>query len=333
MYVMEYKIRVGEYVLKTLDSVKIIKSLSNLSDFADIVIPGTYINEALDITDKIKAGDKVTIELGYDNSLKTEFEGYLNKIATDDANIKLECTDGIYLFKKRLKDEQLENITLKSLLNKVIKQVNDANAADGATASYKLDCDFALTCSKFTIFKSDGVDVLKKIQDETKANIYFVGDTLHVHPQYRDMASEKAVKFDFARNIEKSDLKYVKQSDKKVEVEVTVYKPDGKKKSETFGNKGGIKIDRTLYGSDETSLKAVAENEYNLWCYDGFEGSFTGWLIPYVEPGMKAHLHDEGFKDSQGKYYKDGEYYVTGTETEFSSKGGSRKVTLGRRLG
>jgi hypothetical protein len=84
---------------------------------------------------------------------------------------------------------------------------------------------------------------------------------------------------------------------------------------------------RTISTESASDLKKVAENEYNLWVYDGFEGSFTGWLIPYVEPAYKIELRDQEYPQ------KNGLYYVIGTKINFSSSGGERKIKLGRRLG
>ncbi|MDR0266384.1 MAG: hypothetical protein LBJ04_24440, partial [Sphingobacterium sp.] len=83
---MNYNIKIGDYTLKTLDSVTVVKSVENLADTATIVIPGTHINQSLQIEDKIKEGDFVVIKFGYgDPPFATEFTGYLNSISTDDA--------------------------------------------------------------------------------------------------------------------------------------------------------------------------------------------------------------------------------------------------------
>ncbi|MDR0603585.1 MAG: hypothetical protein LBG80_04690 [Bacteroidales bacterium] len=327
MYVMNYDIRIGEYKLKTLDSVKIEKSVENLSDKATIVIPGTYINRTLEVEDKIKEGDRVLIRFGYDNNLATEFQGYLNSVSTDNSTIKIECEDATFLFKKPLSDKEHKEISLKDLLGKVIDEINTLNTLSGTATDYKLSCDFSFSYSKFTIFKANGMDVLKKVQEDTKSNIYFEGDTLHVHAQYSYIPNSEPVIFDFSHNIEKSDLKYVKLKDKKIEIEVHYTDASGKTKTEKYGQSGGEKRTRYVNTDDTTSLKKAAENEYNLWSYDGYEGSLTGWLIPYVEPSYQIMLRDSE------QLQKQGIYYVLGTETSFSSSGGERKIKIGRRLG
>jgi hypothetical protein len=339
-YAMDFKITIGNYTLHTLDSVQINKSVEQLSDTAVIVISGTNINRALEVENKIQEGDEVEIYLGYNKGLIIEFKGYLNRIATDDTSIRLECEDALYLFRKNLKNVELKNITLKSLLERVVSEV-DAQI-EGNRYPFVVNCDYSFTWEKFTIYKATAFDVLKKVQDETKANIYFKPDFtkvsadgrsaqranfLEIHPQYSEIVNTQPVVYDFSRNIETSSLKYVMQRDKKIEVEVTATLPDGKTKKVTYGTPGGTKKEVTLSTADTASMQARAEQEWNLFAYDGYEGTFTGWLVPVVEPAYKIQLRDKDYA------YKDGVYYVVAVETKFESSGGSRTVTLGKKIG
>lgn len=321
MLVMEHDIQVGRYKLGMVDSVKVKKSVETLSDTATIVLPGVYVNRALDIENKLHIGDGVTIKLGYLRDLQTEFKGYLKAIKTDDGSITLDCEDGLFQWRSPLKDVQLTNVNINALLQRVCSEVNQAKGT-----LFRVNCDYDFTYEKYTFYKANAIDVLKQIQDETKANIYFEDNVLHIHPPYSQIANITPVIYDFAVNVEKSDLKYVKASDKNVCVEVTFYNTKGEKKTITEGKKGGTKKQITVNNGDESSAKKVAESEYNIWCYDGYEGSLTGWLIPYVEPSYMVTIKDDDYP------HKTGNYYVIATEVEFSSKGGSRKVTLGRKI-
>ena len=89
---------------------------------------------------------------------------------------------------------------------------------------------------------------------------------------------------------------------------------------------GGKVIKKVINTDDAGSLKRVAENEYNLWCYDGYEGDLTGWLIPLCQPSDRVEIID---KSTQ---YKNGTYYIVATDVEFSADGGRRKVTIGRKV-
>ena len=326
-YAMTYRITVGSYRLRTLDSVKIVKSAETLADTAVIVIPGHSINKALEIEDKIKCGDDVEILLGYDGEFLLEFKGYVNRIAADDNTIQLECEDALYLFKKNLKNRELKNISLKAFLNEIVREVNQINKAAGTPTNYTVKCDYSFTWEKFTIFKATAFDVLKKVQEETKANIYFRDEILHIHPQYSEIFNEDLVIYDFERNIEKSQLKYMLQRDKKIEVEVSATMIDGKTKKIKYGTPGGTKREISIGTADEASMKSRAEQEWNLFAYDGYEGNFTGWLIPFVEPAYKIRIQDSSHA------YKNGSYYVVAVETKFSSSGGERTITIGKKIG
>lgn len=321
MLAMNHRITVGTWRLGMIDSVKIHKSVETLSDTAIVVLPGTYINAGIDIESFIHTGDEVTIKLGYDDDLKTEFKGYLKSIQTDDGSITLECEDSLYLWRVPLDDIQLSNISLKALLQKVSSQVS---ATSGKI--YNVVCDYDFNYEKFTFYKASAIDVLKQVQEETKANIYFAEDVLHIHAPYSQIKNAVPVVYDFAVNVEKSDLKYVKATDKNISVEVTCLMPDGENKTVQYGSPKGTTKHKTIAASDVASARTAAMSEFNLWCYDGYEGSITGWLEPYVEPTYKVMIRDAEYP------MKTGTYYVVSTEVEFGSAGGIRKVTLGRRV-
>ena len=124
MYLLNWDIRIGKYKVQTLKEVKIKTSVLNLSDTATIEMPGQYLNTWRMIEDKVKTGDEVTIKLGYNNKLTTEFTGYLKRIARDNNSLVLECEDSLYLMDKTVKDMEYKTITLKSLLEKILKQVD-----------------------------------------------------------------------------------------------------------------------------------------------------------------------------------------------------------------
>lgn len=315
---MEYYIEIGSYRLVALDSVSIKRGVESLSDVATIVLPATNINRSIEVESKIKEGDAIEIRLGYGDNLQTEFKGYLKSIRTDDNKITLECEDEIYVFRKGLENREYKDITLEKLLTEVVSQIDN---------SYSISCDYEFRYDKFVIRDANAWDVLKKVQDETKANIYFKEKCLHVHPQYSEIANESEVIFDFSVNIEKSNLKYKKADERKYFVEVEGVGKDGKRISTSIGTTGGEKRSIKIYGvTDTESLKKRAKEELKQIVYTGFEGDFTCWLVPYVEPTYKIELRDSDYPEKNGKYY------VLATDTSFSRSGGVRKIRIGKKL-
>lgn len=317
MYRMSHDIVIGGQRLRLLEKVVIKRSVENLADTATITLPAYVLGRPIELGNKIQDGDGVNIALGYDGETKMEFSGYVDDIYIGKDGIEIRCMDELWRFKNTsLKDEVLKAPRLKDVLESICQQVDP---------QIKINCDYDIDYEKFTIFKATAYDVLTKIHEEIKADIYFDNGELHLHPPY-SVVNQKMVKLDFARNIETSDLKYIRAKDQKIEVEVTIKKPDGKKHTETYGSTGGKKVSIIAQSESKEEAKQLAENEYNARCFDGYDGSVTGWLLPYVQPAMAISLHDEDLPD------RDGKYYVVATETTFSKSGGQRKITLGRRL-
>ena len=209
MYSMNFDITIGKYRLAALEKVAIKCRVENLADTADITLPGTLF------------------------ILRDEFSGYVSEIATDNDSVRIHCEDELYKFRKDLKDRVLKSVTVKTLLTSVAEEVG----------KYEVACDYDFTYDNFTIHAATGYDVLRKVQSETKANIYLRGKTLHVHPQYAQIG-EKVI-YDFAVNIEKSDLKYRDASKRKFLA--VVEGTDAKGKT--------IRIERGTTGGDKFTLK------------------------------------------------------------------------------
>ncbi len=319
MFAMDFDITIGSFRLTMLESVVVTCSVENLADTATITLPGAAYNRALEVESKIKEGDAVHIRFGYDahlQELPVEFEGYVESIATDDGSVKIRCEDEIYKFRRDLKNTVLTSVSVKELLEHVLREL------DGFT----LSCDYEFNYDKFTIYEATGFDVLKKVQEETRANIYLRSSTLHVHPQYAETG--RTVIYDFGMNIEKSDLKYKDARKRKFIATVEGTDSMGKAVKVTKGTPGGDKFTIKLPGvSDKATLERRAEEELKIRAYSGYEGNFTGWLVPRIEPTDIVELRDA---DDE---YKQGKYYVVAVETAFSSTGGSRKITIGKKIG
>lgn len=316
MLQISWEIKIGNFRLGLLDSVKIHRSVDLLADTAEIVLPAVVQNKALEIEDRLKRGDQVVIRLGYDGELIEEFSGYLQEIALDGGNIKLQCEDSLFLFRKPVTDRELKNVTLEGLLELLIRETG---------VQMQVKCSYMYNYEKFVISRATAYDILKKIQEETKANIYMKGRELHVHPAYEEVFGE--VKYDFARNIEKDSLVYKKAAERKYEVEVEGQTKDGKSVKVTVGKSGGDRKCVKVYGvSDPELLKKRGEQELKHLSYDGYEGDLSGWLIPFCDAGYVVVLHDEEYPQ------KDGKYYVTAVSVEAGPNGASRKVQLGMKM-
>lgn len=323
MYSIDWNIQFsnnkGTFDLQLLDAVAITSSVESLVDTATITLPDAVMNETLQIEDKIGRGTKVIIKLGYDDDLKTEFEGYVLDIETNDNTINIQCEDALFLFRKKVKDQELKSTSIKKIAETIISQIDPKIQLK--VVGYGTEVFY----EKFTIYQATGYDVLKKVQEETKANIYFKDGALHIHPPYEEKFGE--VVYSYQHNVESSSLQYKKAIDRKLEVTVESVGSDGKVKSYTTGTTGGEKITIKRGNIAASELKKIADAELLKRNTDGFEGSLETWLIPIVTSGYTAVIEDEDYPNKTGRYY------VKTVKTNVSSSGGKRSVELGIKLG
>lgn len=319
-YNLNWDITIGHYRLGMLDNVEIHKSVDLLAATCEIKLPGSVYNKALKVEDengkdKIKRGDEVIVRLGYDDDLREEFRGYLLNIATDDGSLTLNCEDDLFLLRKSVRDREFVNVGVKAIAQYLL---------DETKPGLKVNCTLSIDYDKFVIYQATAYDVLKKLKEETKGEIYISGGELNIHPPMIRRTGE--VTYSYQVNIESSDLKYKRAEDKVLEVIVENVDSSGKKKEVRFGTTGGDKITLSGAGLSEKSMMVLAQLEYKRLMYDGYEGSITGWLIPYCEPSYSARIKDEDYE------YKEGVYYVVSVTTSAGQDGGVRKVEFGRKL-
>ena len=106
MFTMKFDITVGDYKLGMVEKVEINRSVEQLADSAVVTLPGAEYNVALDVEQRLHRGDRIVINLGYDEiGMVQEFEGWVQRIGTDNGAITLQCEDDLYLSRKALKDQ------------------------------------------------------------------------------------------------------------------------------------------------------------------------------------------------------------------------------------
>lgn len=314
-----FKTNGKRWKLQLLSSVEIVSSAENLVDTAVIVLPETVLNNVLNIEDKVQRGSEVTIQLGYDGKLKQEFTGYVVEVNNKSGALEITCEDALFVFRKAVKDKVFKPAPVKTVLEYLISEVD-------SSFGLEMDADYGITYEKYTIYQAEAYDVLKKIQEELKANIYFdtANKILHFHAPYK--GSKGKVKYDLSRNVESSSLEYKQAQNRKLEVVIESTGVDGKITEVSVGTQGGEKINMKVGSMSKDDMKKIAESMLAEKNADKYEGSVDTWLIPYVEPTYTASFTDADYPD------RNGSYYVTSVTTSFSDAGGKRTVNFGIKL-
>lgn len=305
------------YRLALLAECEVISSVDNLADTATIILPEAIMNEVLNFENKISRGTKVIVEFGYNGNLNREFTGYIQDITVSDSSVKILCEDALFLFRKGVSDAQLKPTSLKAIAQKLIDDVDP---------TFRVDCTYDISYEKFTVHQATGYDVLKKLQDETKANIYFdtATKTLNIHPPYFQKGLD--VYYSMQKNIETSSLEFKNKIDTKVEVTVESTDTNGNVQKKTVGTTGGDTVTLKVGSMDSASIERIGLAELLKRSAPRYEGSFDSWLEPIVVPGDSVRIKDEDYPNNTAFYF---------AQTVISSitdAGGKRTITPGIKL-
>lgn len=324
MFLMSFQISIGQAELRGVERVEIQSSQSLMADGCTVSLPAQTRGKAFDLEKFIKRGDAITVKLGYDNQLQTEFVGYVRAVKPNSP-LQIECEDAIFLTRRDIPSKVFKDTTAVDVVKYVVAELNKTLPPN---QQLKFESDVSgFQFRAFSINQATGFEVLDKLRTETGLAIFARENTIRMHAQYGYKAGTDVV-YDFSKNIEDTnDLEYVRADEAKVLVKVVGKDAKGKKIEATAGEKGGdTRIVNRPTVSDVATLRKIAEQMVKMQQYEGFRGSIRSWLQPYCEVGMGAKLRDKDYPEREGKYY------VTAVKTEFSAQGGVRNVTLGLKL-
>jgi hypothetical protein len=82
-----------------------------------------------------------------------------------------------------------------------------------------------------------------------------------------------------------------------------------------------------FYNISQATLKQLANEALEKLKYEGFRGSFTTFLQPWVKHGDAIKLIDSRIPD------RNGVYLVRQVVANFSMAGGRQEITLDRKIG
>lgn len=321
MFVLEAHFQIGAYSFRSISQVTITKSVDELADTCTIELPARFVikqnGKELYTEQAIKAGDEVTVTLGYEGVYSgVEFKGFVKRVKTG-VPVVVECEDAMYLLRRKNITKAWEKTTLKEVLQEVVKDT-PIGLADGIEE---------ILLEKWIIKNANGTQVLKKLQDEFRLTIFMNDEgKLYAGLQQLTNIGEVAV-YDLNYNIISNDLEYRTKEERKIKVRYTYIDAKNKRKTIEVGDpEGEVRTFHTSVVSDKKKLEEMAKAEIEKMKYDGFDGSITSFLVPFATRGMKARLIDKDLKDI------DEDYFIKKVETTFGTGGARRKVEIGTRL-
>lgn len=279
----------GKVVLERLSSAEISKTVDVLGDKATVVIPRRYGDGTEELTYYVSVGDRVRLELGYNGDLKVEFEGYIREIESGFP-ITLHLDDETFFMRSNSFVKSWKTVNLREVLEHI-------------APGYEIDCHDA-TLGKFQIDGQSTLTVLRTLKERYGFYSAIRGRKLVCKFKY-EMAEVKQVHvYDFSRNVKKSSLKYKRKEDRKIRVKAVSYNRDGKKVTETVGSKEQFASVKTLSFTNKTAaeLRELALAEFKRVCFDGFEGSVTGYGLPLTNAGDTLKIVSSREREREGQY-------------------------------
>lgn len=317
MFVLTSEITIGSVTFKSVHDVQIKRSIYSLAATAIVKVPVTAVLKHegeppthIETANAVKVGDAVTIKLGYNGQLQTEFVGYVKRL-NYKLPLEIECEDEYYKLRYVNCIFSKKETTLKACLNEVLSGVQISDVA-------------SLTLKNFVVNNKPGSWLLGYLKKEYGLLAYFdINGKLYVGKA--NSVKGETVKYVLRENVISDDeLKYQLAEDIKLKVKAICYYKDGSKIEGELGEDGGEQ--KTLYYydvKDAGELKALANEELRRYSFDGYRGKIKTFLQPYALPGMVADITDNTYPDRSGSYL------IEAVTTTFGTCGGRRTVEIG----
>lgn len=322
MFVLNSNIEIGEKKFNRVHSVEIQSDSKRIEDIAVIKLPttarlkraGEFVSE-VETAKTFAVGDEVKIQLGYDGELIEEFHGYVKQVHPNTP-LEIECEDSIYPLKRKNLKKSFRSTTLEELIEFIIADTN-------------IQVQNEIPEIKFTHFyfrDISGAKALQKLKDEYGLTIYFKS----FNQLFIGLASDDdgtTVKYQMGRNVIDHDLKWVDETDVKLQIKAVNILPDNTQKSVKVGDDDGEKRTLFFYDLDDAdSLKQRAQEEILKYKFSGYRGGLKTFFLPNAKVGNVASIDDPNFAE------RNGNYLIEKVVTTFGQNGARRKVEIGLKV-
>lgn len=339
MFVLNSDITIGGFHFRGVNDVVISHSLHSVVSTAKIKIPalaritkGDKRNTESVITgEQFKDGDAVTIKLGYNGALKTEFKGFVKR-RNMSMPLEISCEGYSWLLRRSKVNISETAVSVKDLLQTAIA---------GVDAKYAIRIKCELDCELTNVqINGTGFDVINKIRDFTdeavtccfiEPDLLWCGLANTSYAKGSDVFGKGEVQYRLGYNVFKNNtLKQRTTEDDAVQVKYSKKSANGTQQiqmSDAFKTFARTHSKILNQIKDAHVLKQLANEKAYSINYVGYEGAVQTFLVPDVAPGYLAEVTDSTQPGRNGKYV------VESVETHFGITGARRKVELGVMLG
>lgn len=334
MYTLDSDITIGKFHFTGVNEVRIERSIHSFEDRCIIKLPAKAWVKKKGKSEPTKTttaalfaeGDAVTVKLGYDGKLQTEFEGFVKR-RNMGMPIEIECEGYSRLLRlKTLTANLSKGIDVKKLLQTL---------CEGTGIKVEVPATFTMYGRNFT--GADGLAVLdeiKKVSDGQMTIFFIEPKKLWCGLVYTPfLAGTKVydlptVRYRLGYNCIKDGALRERVPSEKVQIIINGQLASGDAVRTESDDKVATRKLRTLINGvkDVAVIKTFANEKANNMNYAGYEGYVTGFLQPYCQPGWSAVVKDDDYPE------RDGTYLVESTTVTFGQNGARRMVEMGPKL-
>lgn len=300
--------------------IEVVSSINNFTDTAKITLPRKIkVNDELLYT-KIKKGDKVIIEAGYDENLRTIFTGYIRKVV-QGTPIVYECENEAFKFKQiKLQKAIYPKLSILEFCTKYVTgYVMDI--ADFALGEVRINEDVTLAqvfeyfmsnypCKFF--FRNGGFFGVLPSTMAYKAN-----DVRVIKLKVGDTVITDNTTYELAEDV---NLQIICKVILKNNVKLESKRPKELKDAEV----------RTFFcptATNQAELDAQADNYLKTFKVDRITGDLTTFGEPYVRKLDLVHLYSEEFPEKNDK-----KFIVEEVVYSYGQSGYRQKIKLGGQI-
>lgn len=306
-------------------------------------IDGSYfyiVNTENQTEYKFKRGQKVEINLGYDDNYTYQFIGWISSYSNTGDALTILIEDNMYLLKhmRRVKGawKNEDNLTLSSLMEWLIPTSFRSLFKFDV---YTMDMNLGNFTIKNYLLPSE---ILKMLKEMYNIYAYFRNGNLYVGHQYWDLYEDEWSKtFKFAFPYKEKNNFIIENNLNYLNIDTSTYKVKG---SSVYNNEKieysypeitndpDNVINLNLINLDLNSLKVIVKEKYDNLDKGGFTGDITTFGIPVINVGDIVDLtYNLSYIQDQEQLIKE-KYYVNEVITSFGTDGYNQQITLGNKI-